>query len=1289
MARSCLLRLATRLQLGAYRSSPMQLRFSQKIKVPPMRPVSLRVALLLALACSAPLASAQNQYAEGGYADRRSVTVGGNISFHIATATSPFAVQIVNLASPFTTLQTISGLVSQARNCTNMWENGCGWPVTTVYTVPTNFTPGYYAARFPTSAGTRNILFVVRPAVPGSYAPIAIIQPTHSDLAYNRFGGKSVYDTISDNGQRAHIVSSNRPYFDDGGLARFNIWEEKFVAWMKAEGRKFEVITDEDMEAGVPLSAYKALLIVGHSEYWSLNARQHLEAYSHAGGHIAIFGANTMWWQVRFNQQTRQMTVYKDAALDPLTGVNNDLVTVNFFDWPVMNQENTILGASFLNAAYVNKLSSSERLPLEERTPYTVRKADHWALAGTGLTNGAQMGRSAGAIEVDGALFNTMPNGDVVVEGSDGTPLSYEVLATLPSSDGYATIGMYVNPQGGAVFNGAARDWAYGLGYYDDPAIEQITRNVLDRLATGAPFAYAPRVTPNRVEERFNTPRSAQEYLPGWRFHRFGLELTAGCAREGALGLQLTGPRWTNVVRNLAVGRNGLSKGAANLWVNADLFTRSATFATTLVAFVDYKGKTQSNVAALEIMIRPEGKALRVASFDGNAYVTTTSWVVLNPGWNSVQFSWETSGMLTLNVGGRKASTFNPKAGQKMTALMLEFAGSQTTGSVCIDHLQFRDAFAPASPATSTITASPTTLLAGGTSTSVVTVQLIDASGNPLVNGGDTVTLATTLGTLSTVTDAGDGTYTATLTPAPASGTATISGSVNGQPITDMATVTFTPPPPPAAPTGLTATAISTTRIDLSWTDNATDETSYRIERCTGSSCTSFAELTTKAANATSHSDTSATHSTTYRYRVIAVNANGDSAPSNIASATTPAPPPPAAPTGLSATVTSPTRIDLSWTDNATDETSYRIERCTGASCTSFAELTTKAANATSHSDTSAAHSTTYRYRVIAVNGNGDSAPSNVATATTPAPPPPAAPTGLSATAISATRIDLAWSDNATDETSYRIERCTAASCTSFAELATKAANATSHSDTPVADGTTYRYRVFAVNVHGDSAPSNIATATTPVACVAPSITTHPQSKTIDNGTTTTLTVAASGTGPLSYQWFAGTTPIGTNSSSITVTPTATTTYSVRVSNDCGSADSNTATVTVVGPPGNSFYVITPCRVLDTRSAPGPQGGPALGSGQTRVVQITGTCGIPAGATAVAMNVTAVFPSSNGFLAFYPTGTTWPGTTTVNYRTAKTRATSSLVALSANGQGTVLNEGSTLHFIVDVTGYFQ
>jgi adhesin/invasin len=109
---------------------------------------------------------------------------------------------------------------------------------------------------------------------------------------------------------------------------------------------------------------------------------------------------------------------------------------------------------------------------------------------------------------------------------------------------------------------------------------------------------------------------------------------------------------------------------------------------------------------------------------------------------------------------------------------------------------------------TSLITASPTSIVADGVATSTITVQLKDAFNNDLTSGGDTVALATDLGSLGSVTDNSNGSYTATLTST-VTGTATITGTVNAAAITDTATVTLTPGAADGTTSLITATPTS------------------------------------------------------------------------------------------------------------------------------------------------------------------------------------------------------------------------------------------------------------------------------------------------------------------------------------------------------------------------------------------------------------------------------------------------------------------------------------------------
>jgi titin len=141
-----------------------------------------------------------------------------------------------------------------------------------------------------------------------------------------------------------------------------------------------------------------------------------------------------------------------------------------------------------------------------------------------------------------------------------------------------------------------------------------------------------------------------------------------------------------------------------------------------------------------------------------------------------------------------------------------------------------------------------------------------------------------------------------------------------------------------------------------------------------------------------------------------------------------------------------------------------------------FTTLANVGVNATGYSVTSLLAGTTYAFRVRAYEGPNTSSPSNTAAATTLAAP--ATPTGLVATAVSSTRIDLQWTDNSTYEQGYKVERATGGGA--FAQVASLGANATSYSSTGLAAGTTYTYRVRAYDGSNDSGYSNSASATTP-----------------------------------------------------------------------------------------------------------------------------------------------------------------------------------------------------------------
>lgn len=122
-----------------------------------------------------------------------------------------------------------------------------------------------------------------------------------------------------------------------------------------------------------------------------------------------------------------------------------------------------------------------------------------------------------------------------------------------------------------------------------------------------------------------------------------------------------------------------------------------------------------------------------------------------------------------------------------------------------------------------------------------------------------------------------------------------------------------------------------------------------------------------------------------------------------------------------------------------------------------------------------------------------------------------------------------------------------------------------------------------------------------------------------------------------------------------------------------------------------TFHSLTPCRVLDTRNAPGPLGGPSITSLGLRSFGVSGVCGVPAGTVAISANVTVVGPGVTGSLLVYPNGLALPpAASTVSFRAGRTRANNALLYVASDGTFVVKNNAAgTLDLVLDVNGYFK
>jgi ELWxxDGT repeat protein len=284
----------------------------------------------------------------------------------------------------------------------------------------------------------------------------------------------------------------------------------------------------------------------------------------------------------------------------------------------------------------------------------------------------------------------------------------------------------------------------------------------------------------------------------------------------------------------------------------------------------------------------------------------------------------------------------------------------------------------------------------------------------------------------------------------------------------------------PAAPTNVSATAVSGVQIDLTWADASGNETGFRIERSSRPDFATIDKALTVPASTTSYSDHSGVvRGGTYYYRVRSYNRTGHS--DYVAAAPVTAPLAPADPSGFAAAVLDAATVRLRWNDNSADETGFVLQRSRYADFHAVEATANLPADTSEYTDTGLSRLTSYYYRLYAVNAAGGS-DRVFASASTPEALP-ATPTGVDAFPVSGSEITVRWTDAADNEIGYVVERAEADG--PFQGLLTLPANSVEYTDPGRTSGAVYRYRVSAVNAAGAAATP----ATPPVTTLPPQLT--------------------------------------------------------------------------------------------------------------------------------------------------------------------------------------------------------
>ncbi len=422
-------------------------------------------------------------YNSGVYASKVSVVPGERIDFHVSSAPSRTTATFYREGPTRQLMGTASDVRGGTYGCSGKYATGCNWPVALSYTIPADWPSGVYTVDVPrANGGTMSGIFWVRADRPGSTSKVLFLSSVNTYHAYNGYGGGSLYK-LAGRVIKSTKVSFDRPFVS--GIGEFGRWERKFIAWAEANGYPLEYAATYDLAFHPELlDAYDVVIIAGHSEYWSWDMRERIKVFLDHGGRFMNLSGNTMWWQVRFEDNGRTMVAYKAWQKDPLNGqkVTTDLN----MEYPINDTSAHITGLDYYYGGF----------PGKTRAGYKTVNADHWVFNGTGLRENEEFGRgptletSIHDKETDGMPFNCAADGSTIIGplSNSGTPGNFAVLGIVPVNDkqkkmrSFGEMGLYTLRGGGAVFSAGTTGWALGL---QDPVIDRITRNVLDRFISG------------------------------------------------------------------------------------------------------------------------------------------------------------------------------------------------------------------------------------------------------------------------------------------------------------------------------------------------------------------------------------------------------------------------------------------------------------------------------------------------------------------------------------------------------------------------------------------------------------------------------------------------------------------------------------------------------------------------------------------------------------------------------------------------------------------------------------
>ena len=413
-----------------------------------------------------------------GYADRQSVLPGQSFRLYVSTTAKSFRVDAFRIgwysghqarlvwASGRVRgqLQTAVVIAPGTHMVTAPWR-----PSMTITT--TNWPVGSYLLRLDASSGAeRYVPITVRSA--STADAVVILDDNTTWQAYNTWGGYSLYqgpDGLPSD--RGYAVSFDRPYDGDGAV-RFLAFDEAATVLAEHTGVRlaYETDVDIDQHPGI-LAGARAVISLGHDEYYSQAMRNALLTARNVGVNLAFLGANSIYRHIRFANDDRVIICYKVASIDPLFGKDDAETTQQWRDPPDPRPESVITGVFY----ECNPVSA----------PWVVYDPSSWIFAGTGAYKGE---RFAGMVGPEYDRLNP----------SVPFPRPMQVLAHSPlTCDGFSTYSdsvYYTVASGAGVFASGTMRWVcamrgpscgHGLTLAAESFVDRATQNLLRTFAAG------------------------------------------------------------------------------------------------------------------------------------------------------------------------------------------------------------------------------------------------------------------------------------------------------------------------------------------------------------------------------------------------------------------------------------------------------------------------------------------------------------------------------------------------------------------------------------------------------------------------------------------------------------------------------------------------------------------------------------------------------------------------------------------------------------------------------------